>query len=498
MPPVLEIRKLSKSFPGVAALSGVDLAIEAGECHALLGENGAGKSTLVKAVCGYHTADSGEMFLAGRPYAPATPRDAMAAGIRIVYQEFNLLTYLSVAENIFFDRLPRRGPLVDRRKLHRDAERVLERLGLDVNPRTPVELLGVAQMQLVEIAKAISGECRVLIFDEPTATLSPRDTARLFEIIRQLKSGGMGVIYISHHLKEIYEIADRLTVLRNGEPIGTREVSGTRIPEIVSMMVGRSLDSEYPFLADAPPAARTVFEVRNLRIRGGGHDISFSLREGEILGVSGLVGSKRTETLRAIFGADPRDAGEIFMDGRPVRIASPREAVGHGLSLLTEDRKTQGLILEMPLAANVTMAALDKTSHNGLMDRRREAEAASRYVSELSIKTPSVHQLCRNLSGGNQQKAVLAKWLFRDSRVILFDEPTRGVDVGAKYEIHLLLWDLLSKGKGVLVVSSDLNELMGICHRILVFSAGKIAGEVPRRDFSQERILGYAYQEYLG
>ncbi len=497
MPPVLQLRKISKSFPGVKALTDVDLELGAGECLALLGENGAGKSTLIKAVCGFHQADSGEMFLDGVPYVPTKPVDAFQAGIRVVYQEFNLLGYLTVAENIYFDRLPRKGPLVDYRKLYRDAQALLEYLGLDMNPRTPVEMLGVAQMQLVEIAKAISSDCRVLILDEPTATLSPKDIARLFEIVRRLKDKGIGVIFISHHLKEVYEIADRLTVLRNGEVIGTRPVAETGIPEIVSMMVGRSMETEYPFLEDSKPTDKVIFEARNLRIAGGRHDLSFRLRQGEILGIAGLVGSKRTETLRAIFAADRRASGEIYIDGAEVKINSPRDAVRAGLSLLTEDRKNQGLILEMPVYANVTMAALDKASRNGLMDRAEEAAAAEKYISELRIKTPSARQLVRNLSGGNQQKVVLAKWLYRDARIIFFDEPTRGIDVGARYEIYLLLWDLLAKGKGVLLVSSDLNELMGICHRILVFSAGKITGEVLRQDFSQERILGYAYQEYL-
>ncbi len=497
MPPILELKNISKAYPGVLALNNVSLTLDKGECHALLGENGAGKSTLIKAVCGFHHADSGEMLLDGKPYFPAKPYDAMAAGIRVVYQEFNLLSYLSVAENIFFDSLPRRGPLVDYGTLYKKAEAALQRLGLDIDPRSPVELLGVAQMQLVEIAKAISADCRVLILDEPTATLSPMDTDRLFEIINKLKADGIGVIFISHHLNEIYAIADRLTVLRNGEVIGSRLVEHTGIPEIVSMMVGRSMESEYPFLDKVKPSDRTVMEVKNLRIRGGEHDISFKLREGEILGISGLVGSKRTETLRAIFGADARDAGEVSIHGDKVEIHSPKDAVRAGLSLLTEDRKSQGLILEMPITANVTMAALDKTSNHWLVDRGVETEAAERSVRELTIKTPSIRQLCRNLSGGNQQKVVLAKWLYRDARIIMFDEPTRGIDVGAKYEIYLLLWELLSRGKGVLMVSSDLNELMGICHRILVFSSGRITGEVERKDFSQERILHYAYEEYL-
>ncbi|GHS86774.1 putative ribose/galactose/methyl galactoside import ATP-binding protein 1 [Synergistales bacterium] len=491
---ILAIQNVSKYFPGVRALSDVTFSVRKGEVHVLVGENGAGKSTLIKIICGIYKADEGHVIYDSARYAPKTPKEAMDAGVRVVYQEFNLLTYLSVAENIFFDRLPRKGIIVDRKKLYADTLEVLKRVGLDVDPWSPVELLGVAQMQLLEIAKAISSKCKLLILDEPTATLSPNEISRLFDIIRTEKTSGLTVIYISHHLNEIYDIGDRVTVLRNGEFVGTKDVEEIDIPEIISMMVGRQMDSEYPFMDSPVPTETPMLEVRNLRFAKGKQDVSFTLRRGEILGVAGLVGSGRTETVRAIFGADKKDGGSILLEGKELEIKSPKDAVRQGICLLTEDRKSQGLILEMPLDANISLAAIDKFAHGGLVDKRSERGEAERLSGELNIKTPSVAQLARNLSGGNQQKVVLAKWILRDARVLIFDEPTRGIDVGAKYEIYLLLWRLLSEGKGILIVSSDLNELMGICHRIVVFSGGGVSGEVLRPDFGQERILKYAYR----
>ncbi|MDR1379279.1 MAG: sugar ABC transporter ATP-binding protein [Synergistaceae bacterium] len=494
---ILSIRNVSKYFPGVRALSDVILSIRKGEVHVLVGENGAGKSTLIKIICGIYPPDGGKMLLDGEPYFPCTPREAMDRGIRVVYQEFNLLSYLSVAENIFFDQLPRKGIWVDRKKLFRDATETMRRVGLDVDPWMPVELLGVAQMQLVEIAKAVSSKCRVLILDEPTATLSPDEIARLFEIIRTEKQQGLTVIYISHHLKEIYEIGDRITVLRNGELVDTKKTEEIDIPQIVSMMVGRQMDAEYPFMDSPKPLDEPLLEVKGLRIASSPHEISFHLRKGEILGISGLVGSRRTETVRAIFGADKKLGGSVSLEGRLLNIASPKDAVKEGVCLLTEDRKSQGLVLDMSVEVNMSLAALDKFSRFGslgLIDRKAERGASERMAGELAIKTPSILQLTRNLSGGNQQKVVLAKWILRDAKVLLFDEPTRGIDVGAKYEIYLLLWRLLAEGKGIMIVSSDLNELIGICHRIVVFSNGAVSGEVLRRDFEQERILKYAYR----
>ena len=499
--PILQIKNVTKTFPGVRALSSVNLDIQKGSVHALLGENGAGKSTLVKIISGgyFPDPDGGTMFFDHLPYAPRSPHDAIVAGVRVVHQELNLLPYLSVAENIFLDALPRKkGFMVDYRKLQSDTRTLLERVGLDVEPETSVSLLGIAQMQLIEIAKAISTSCKLLILDEPTASLSSRDAERLFDIVRTLQTQGLTTIYISHHLKEIYEIADRLSILRNGELVTTRPVAEMEIPQIVSAMVGRQLEAEYPFKKDLAISGETVMEVRNLRFKGNKHGLSFSLKKGEILGISGLVGSKRTETVRALFGADPKELGDIFIGGERVDIRTPADAVRVGLSLLTEDRKEQGLVLDMTLANNITLAALEKISRIGVIDATAEDSSARLLSNELNIKTPSTAQLVRNLSGGNQQKVVLAKWLFKNARILMIDEPTRGIDVGAKYEIYLLLWKLLAEGKGILIVSSDLNELMGICHRILVFSDGEITADIARKDFDQEKILSYAYQNYIG
>ncbi len=493
---IFEIKGLTKSFPGVTALDNVDLDIRQGEAHVLVGENGAGKSSLVKVICGIYQPDQGQILYEGSPYAPHTPLDAIKAGIRVVYQEFNLLPYLSVAENVFFERLPRKAGLVDFSTLYRDTQRVLQEVGVDVSPKTPVELLGVAQRQLIEIAKAISTESKVLILDEPTATLTPKEIKRLFEIILRLKDKGVTIIYISHRLQETFEIGDRITVLRNGKKVETRSVSQVTIPEIVKMMVGREMEAEYPFQADVQPGAE-IFRVQDLRYKGGRHNISFNLRQGELLGVAGLVGSGRTETMRAIFGADPKVSGRLFIRDKEILVKRPQDAVQHGICLLTEDRKGQGLILDMPCYVNITLTDLAHVSRAGLMQRRAEKSAAAKLIEDLSIRTPSVNQWARNLSGGNQQKLVVAKWLFRHTDILIFDEPTRGIDVGAKYEIYMLLWRLAAEGKGIIIVSSDLPELLGVCHRIVVFSNGKITGEVDRSESSQERILSLAYQEYI-
>ncbi len=493
---IIDIQGVTKRFPGVVALERVDLAIRRGEVHVLVGQNGAGKSSLVKVLCGIHPADEGTILYEGAPYAPRSTLAAIRAGIRVVHQEFNLLPFLSVAENVFFQHLPRRAGLVDYRALYRDAAALLREVGLEVSPRAQVETLGVAQMQLIEIAKALSTQSKVLILDEPTATLTPREIRRLFEIIARLKARGVTVIYISHRLQEVFEVGDRITVLRNGRKVETLLAREATIPHIVKLMVGREMGEEYPFRGDVVPGGE-ILRVEGLRHRGSRHPVSFAVRRGELLGVAGLVGAGRTETMRALFGADPKASGRVFREGREVAIRSPRDAVRHGVCLLTEDRKVQGLILDMPCTANVTITDLARISRAGLLQPAAERAATGELVSELDIKTPSVDQLARNLSGGNQQKLVLAKWLFRHAEVLVCDEPTRGIDVGARYEIYVLLWRLAAEGKGIVIVSSDLPELMGICHRILVFSNGRITGEVPRPEFGQERILSLAFQEYV-
>jgi ribose transport system ATP-binding protein len=351
-------------------------------------------------------------------------------------------------------------------------------------------------MQLVEIAKAICTESKVLIMDEPTATLTSKEIAVLFTIINRLKEKGVTIIYISHRLAEIFEIGDRVTVLRNGEKVGTRPLADVTVPELVHMMVGREIEEQYPFREDVVPG-EVMFEAQEIEYAGGDHRISFSVRRGEILGIAGLVGSGRTETMRAIFGADRKIGGRVCLDGQEITIKHPQDAVRHGIGFLTEDRKGQGLILEMPCYVNITITDTARISKGGLLRRDVERSVSKRLVDDLDIRTPSVDQLVGNLSGGNQQKIVIAKWLFRNMKFLIFDEPTRGVDVGAKHEIYSLLWDLAAQGKGIVVVSSDLLELIGICHRIIVFSRGKVAGTVGRDEFDQEKILSLAYSEHI-
>ncbi|MFJ6694959.1 sugar ABC transporter ATP-binding protein [Streptomyces sp. NPDC091272] len=494
-PVVLEARGIGKAFPGVKALDDVRLELRAGEVHALLGENGAGKSTLVRILAGIQPPDTGSLRLAGEPYAPKDTAAAMRAGVQVVHQELNLLPNLTVAENLFFQRLPRRYGVVDRRTLNRRAQELLDEVGLDIGPGTKVERLGIAQMQLVEIARTLWQDCRVLVMDEPTATLTSRETERLFAVIRRLTARGTAVLYISHHLQEVFEIGDRMTVLRNGRHVVTKELAGTGTAEVIRLMVGRDMAQEYPPYVHRP-AGDELLRVEQLRPRGAG-PVSFALHAGEVVGVAGLVGSGRTETVRALFGADRHDGGHVYVKGRRVRVRTPRDAVRHGISLLTEDRKGQGLVLDMPVAANITLAATGRISRRGLLKRADEDRHARAAVDRLGVRTPSIRTAVRTLSGGNQQKVVLGRWLLAGADVLVVDEPTRGIDVGARYEIHQQLTDLAGDGKALLVVSSDLPELLGVCDRVLVFSRGRIAGEVARADFDTSRILALAYSGYV-
>ncbi|KQV96893.1 sugar ABC transporter ATP-binding protein [Rhizobacter sp. Root1221] len=499
--PALALHGLTRRHPGVVALDGVDLVLQRGEVHALAGENGAGKSSLIKILCGADQADAGHMALFGAPYAPHSPLDAMRAGIRVVHQELHMLDQLSVAENLLFEHLPRhRFGLLDRGALHRRAAELLSLVGLDdLAPSTLVATLGMAQRQLIEIAKALSGDSRIVIMDEPTATLTPRETDRLLTLIRQLRDRGVTVVFVSHHLQELFEVCDRVTVLRNGRKVATQAMADTTPDELVRLMVGRDLAERavrQPPVLDSTRAP--ALRVDGLRFRGqrGTAPLSFDVRYGEIVGLAGLVGSGRTETVRALFGADPVVAGQVFRDGRPVSIGSPRDALAEGICLLTENRKDEGLILDMPIRANLSLAHLGAVSRSGLMQAGAEAEVSRRLVADLQVRLASIDQPVRELSGGNQQKVVLGKWLLRDPKVLILDEPTRGVDVGAKAEIHALLERMAARGLAVLVVSSDLRELMGLCDRLLVMSRGVITGEVPRQQFDEEAILAMAYQEY--
>ncbi|MBB6485822.1 ribose transport system ATP-binding protein [Rhizobium lusitanum] len=492
---ILKLEGIGKRFPGVVALKDVSIQIGRGKGHILLGENGAGKSTLINLLGGVFKPDDGQILFDGEIYSPTSPLEAFKAGIRVIHQELHPLSNLTVAENLLFEHIPRRYGLVNYKEMNSRAAELLAEVGLDVAPTTPASRLSVAQLQLLEIAKALCYESKLLVLDEPTATLTSKEVDRLFEILRRLKARGVTTLYISHRLEEIFEVGDDVTVLRDGQQVITRPLAGLGIPEIVELMVGRTLSHHNAFRGDSVIAGEAL-GVSGLKVTRNSPELSFSVAKGEIVGIAGLVGSGRTEAVRAIFGADAKAAGEIRIDGELVEINSPKDAVAAGLCLATEDRKMQGLMLDMSCAENTTVTDLGKVSRNGLISRRVEDDYSQRLVRELRIKTPSIHQLVRTFSGGNQQKVVIAKWLFRGPKVLIFDEPTRGIDVGAKAEIYDLLWKFAAEEKGVLVVSSDLPELIGICHRIIVFSDGKIAGEIARDQFEESRILSLAYKEY--
>ncbi|WP_084632682.1 sugar ABC transporter ATP-binding protein [Pleomorphomonas oryzae] len=493
--PILKLQGVGKRFPGVVALRNVTFEIERGEGHVLLGENGAGKSTLINLLGGLFPPDEGSIWFNGEPYRPASPFEAFSKGIRVVHQELNLLSNLTVAENLLFEQLPSRRGLVNFREMNRRAAELLAEVGLDISPSTVVSRLGVAQMQLVEIAKALAHESKLLVLDEPTATLTSKEVDRLFEILHRLKERKVTTLYISHRLQEIYEVGDRVTVLRDGQHVTTRPLQGLVIPDIVRLMVGRTIADQGVFREDIQPSGEAL-AVDDLRLTETSPSISFSVRKGEIVGIAGLVGSGRTEAVRAIFGADPKASGTVRVGGRVVTIASPKDAVAAGICLMTEDRKQQGLLLDMSCAENITITDLKRLSRRGLLDRTTENAASETLVASLRVKTPTIFHKVGTFSGGNQQKVVIAKWLYRGSSALICDEPTRGIDVGAKAEIYELMGRLAAEGRGILVVSSDLPELMSICHRILVFSNGRIAGEVPRAEFDQNRILSLAYEEY--
>ncbi len=499
---VLEMKRLTKRFAGNVALDEIDLVLCAGEIHALAGENGAGKSTLIKLLCGIHEPDGGQMLLHGKPFLPRTPIGAIRAGIRVVHQELHMLDELSVAENLLFESLPRkRFGIIDRANLNRRAAELLSLVGLsDVAPTTPVSALGMAQRQLIEIAKALSSDSRLVIMDEPTATLTSREAKRLFEIIFRLRDQGVAVLFVSHHLQELFEISDRITVMRNGRKVATKSMSDTTPNDLVRMMVGHDVSASVvkPIQTHAA-LGKEALRVENLRFKGqpGIVGLNFSVAHGEILGIAGLVGSGRTETVRAIFGADPAISGKIFCDSIEISINRPSQALRHGICLVTEDRKDEGLMLDMPIRANITMANIFQFARLGWLSHSDETLASNALVKQLDIRLASIEQVPRQLSGGNQQKVVLAKWLLRKPSVLILDEPTRGVDVGAKAEIHALLQRQADEGKALLVVSSDLPELIRLCDRVIVLSKGIIAGTLDRKDFNEEVMLALAYQEYL-
>lgn len=489
----LRLEGISKNFPGVRALNNVHLEVLKGEIHGLVGENGAGKSTLMKILSGAYSKDEGEIYWEGKKVEINKPKDSEDLGIAIIYQEFNLVPLLSISENIWMGREPLRNKtlhLIDWKEMHQKTRDLLKELNLDFDPARQIAGLGVANQQMIEIAKALSLKAKLLIMDEPTSALSSNEIEQLFSVIRKLKKKDVTVIYISHHLDEVYEICDRGTVLRDGNYIATINPKETSKDQLIQLMVGRTLDQQYPKVV--AKRGQEALRVENLTQKGILKDISFSAYAGEILGIAGLVGAGRTELVRAIFGADPVDSGRVTVFAKEVKMNSPQSAIKAGMGLLPEDRKYQGLVLKLSVKQNVSMASLDKLKKRGLLQLRVEKLRVMDFVKKLRINTPSIEKEVQNLSGGNQQKVVLAKWLASQSQVLIFDEPTRGIDVGAKVEVYNLMNSLVQNGVAVIMVSSEMPELLGMSDRILVIHQGCLAGEFSYKKATQEKILAAA------
>ena len=495
-PPLVELRHIRKAFAGVQALDDCHFTLLPGEVHALMGENGAGKSTLMKVLAGVYQPDAGEILLDGRAVALPSPRAAQALGIGIIHQELNLMNHLSAAQNIFIGREPRGrfGLLLDEAALNTQAQALFDRMHLPLDPRTPVGELTVARQQMVEIAKALSFESRVLIMDEPTAALNNAEIAELFRLIRQLQARGVGIVYISHKMDELQQISNRVTVMRDGRTIATLPTAGTAMPTIIGLMVGRQIDDSRPAVPDTR-AQPVALQVQGLSRGKAVRDVSFTLRRGEILGLAGLMGAGRTELARLVFGADRRDAGRVLVHGRPVDIRSPSDAVAQGIGYLSEDRKHFGLATGLDVQTNIVLAHLRRFANRACwLDDGAVRRTAQDYVEQLDIRTPSVTQAVRLLSGGNQQKIVIAKWLLRDCDILFFDEPTRGIDIGAKNEIYKLLQALAAQGKAIVMISSELPEVLRLSHRILVMCEGRLTGELSAAEATQEKIMQLATQ----
>jgi len=490
-PPLVELRGLTKRYGGVQALVDVDLIIDAGTVHALVGENGAGKSTLVKILTGIVGADEGEIRFDGEPVQIGDPQTAHRLGIVAMYQEPTVFPDLTVAENVFAGRhlrTPWRG--VDWRAIHRETEKILEEFEVDIGPSTPVRGLGVADRQLLEITKALSTSARLLIMDEPTAALSPHEVENLFATVRRLRERGVAIVFISHRLEEAEAIADVVTVLRDGRHVATRPTTELPQAEIVRLMVGRSLDALFP--KEEAEIGDVVLDARGLGRRGVFSDVSFQLRRGEIVGLAGFVGAGRTEVARAIFGIDSLDQGELSVEGRPFKPRSPRAALKRGVAYLPEDRLQQGLVQTMPIVTNLSMAVLPELTPGGVLRPGRERSLARRFIDQLRIKATSAKQVVRSLSGGNQQKVVLGKWLAAEPRVLILDEPTHGVDVGTKADVHRTISQLAAGGLTILMISSELPEILGMSDRVLVMREGRLVGEFSRAEATQEGIIGAA------
>ncbi len=491
MEKLLEMEHISKNFPGVKALDDINIDLYPGEVHALVGENGAGKSTLMKILNGVYQPDCGRILVGGKEVHISDTHAAHKLGINIVFQEFNLCNAISVSNNIFIGRHKHnKWGMVDDKWLYSETKKLMDYMRLDIDPNTILGELSVAEKQLVEIAKAISTNAKILVFDEPTSALTEKEIERLFEIIKTLCSEGCGIFYISHRMEELDSIADRITVLRDGRHIDTRNYKDMSRDDMIRMMVGRELNNQYPDFKRNIGAVileiDRVFVPEQLDISG------IQVREGEIVGFAGLCGAGRTETARAVFGADRAKEIQVKILGKPVKISTPKDAIEHGIGYLTDDRKQNGLALRLDVEKNINMTCYPMFLKNGLYSQRLADENARKYIDSINIKTPSIRQTVQNLSGGNQQKVVLSKWLSRETQILIFDEPTRGIDVGAKYEIYKLMNELSKKRKGIIMISSDLPEIIGMCDRVYVFCRGRVTGILSQSELSQERILRYA------
>ena len=488
---LLEMRNISKSFPGVKALNGFSIDLKAGEVHALVGENGAGKSTLIKTLYGIHQPDGGEIVIDGVPTKINGPADALSKGIGVVFQELSVCPHLDIANNIFLGCIKNKRGIIDDRFAHEEAARLMEEaVGLRIPSDTPMKDLSIADQQMVEITKVTSKGCRIVVFDEPTSSLTENEIERLFKIIFALKKKGVGIIYISHRLEELPVIADRITVMRDGTRVKTMDYKDTNDNEIISLMVGRELSNIYPTYKRT--IGEVVFEADNIR-QGTKLDVKhLDVRKGEILGIAGLVGAGRTETLRALFGADEADEKHVKIEGREYTFKNPSEAIAAGFVYMTENRKFDGAALGLSVEENITMASLRKFSKRGRMQEAKAKSNAQEYYKKLNIRTPSIDQKVMNLSGGNQQKVIIGKWLTRTAKVMVFDEPTRGIDVGAKYEIYSLMNDLSDQGIAIIMISSDLPEILGMSDRVAVFKDGRVTAVLDRKDADSETIMKYA------
>ena len=489
---ILEMKGIQKFFSGVHALKAVDFELRAGEVHALMGENGAGKSTLIKVLCGIHKPDAGSIRYFGKDVCFSSIAESQAAGISVIHQELNMMNHLTVAQNIYIGREPKKGIMIDDAKMERDAKELFEKIGVNIDPSVKLGTLTVGKQQMVEIAKAVSHECKLLVLDEPTAALTQPEVEELFAIMNDLRKKGIGMIYISHRMDEINRISDRVSVMRDGEYIGTLITKDTTKDEIVKMMVGRVIYGDKKEKSTVPDNAEVVLEVKNLCLGNEVKNVSFKLHRGEILGFAGLMGAGRTEVARAIYGADKKDYGDIYVNGKKVRIKTPEQAVKNGICYLSEDRKRYGLMLIKSVSENSALASIDNYVKYGWINDKKIEKDAERVNALLKTKTPSMDQQLKNLSGGNQQKVIVARWLLKNSDIFIFDEPTRGIDIGAKSEMYELMEDLAKHGKSIIMISSELAEIQRLSDRVIVMCEGRVTADMDVSAATQEEIMKYA------